>query len=215
MPVVLSSNFTGKIRILKYVNFKNFLLFLLMFSVVYFKYSEKNPFKNVGAETPMEAIIYRIFGLQAHLYWGSVEKFVYLGEPKSYDITELYKGMHTLMRYFWFGDLEHIEGAMKRGFSFTNAYPGILLKIYPLFYAYICHIVLIILFYIPSARLLKNAIEKKKYFMSFIFFQCFNWVGIAFIMAYFNKVIPFLILFFLMIFFSYAVIKSKSTKVID
>jgi len=202
MPIVLISNFNGEIRVLKFITFRNLIIFILMFSVVYFKYDQHNPFTRYGAESPIDAIIYRVFGLQGHLYWGSVEKFIFMGEPKSWDLSELYKGMHTLMRYFWFGDLDHIEGAMQRGFSFTNAYPGILLRIFPLFFAYVAHSILLFLFYIPSAWLLKMAVEKRKYFMSFILFQCFNWISIAFIMAYFNKVIPFILVFIFLIVFS-------------
>ena len=209
LPAVLNSNIKFNIRIFRFFKFKYAIIVLSLFGLVYIKYSHHNPFKNYGVDSPMGAIIYRVFGLQAHLFWGSVEQFVYLNKPSSWDITELYKGMHTLMRYFWYGDLEHIEGAMSRGFSFTNAYPAVLMKIFPLFFAYIFHAILIIFVYIPSAWLVERAIMCKNYFIAFISFQCFNWIGVAFIMGYFNKVIPGILILTLLIFFSFLILKIK------
>ena len=146
------------------------------------------------------------------MFWGSAEQFVYLEKPLSYDLGELYKGMHTLMRYFWYGDQDHIQKSIENGFSFANAYPAILLKIFPLWIAYPTHILLLSLIYAPSCWILKQIIERRAWILSFFAFQFFNWTGIAFIMGYFNKVIPGIALSVLLMVYSYYVFKHKFPK---
>ncbi len=190
LPWVMTSNLKFKFN--PFIFLKSYFtpIAFLLFGLVYLKYSIRNPFVFAGAETPFQAIIYRAFGLQAHLFWGSVEQFVYLGKPLSYDISELYKGMHTLMRHFWFGDPDHIQKSIENGFSFANAYPAVLLKIFPLWIVFPLHIALTGLIYAPMGWLLKNVVENKCWVVSFLAFQFFNRTGIAFIMGYYNKAIP-------------------------
>lgn len=209
LPWVLSSNIEFKFNVMKFVKSYFSVIFLFIFGLVYLKYSIHNPFINAGAKTPLEAIFYRAFGLQAHLFWGSMEQFVFLGHQKSWDLQELYKGMHTLMRYFWYGDLDHIERSIQNGFSFTNAYPAILLKIFPLGLAYVFHAFLISSVLAPITWLLNALMRKNKQILSLLTFQFFNWTGISFIMGYFNKAIPGILLILLISFYSFLVLNLK------
>lgn len=212
LPWILNSNLKFKFNPIKFVKSYFSIIFFLLFTLVYIKYSIHNPFVHAGAETPAQAIFYRAFGLQAHLFWGSAEQFVYLNNAHSWDFQELYKGMHTLMRYFWYGDLEHIEKSIQNGFSFANAYPAILLKIFPLGIAYMVHMILVASILAPSAWLLQVALRNKKLLIGFFAFQFFSWTGIAFIMGYFNKVLPGILFLFIICLYSYTLLKSKENK---
>ncbi|NDV14595.1 hypothetical protein GO009_01035 [Muricauda sp. TY007] len=209
LPWVLTSNIVFKFSVVKFVKSYFSIIFFLIFGLVYVKYSIHNPFINAGAKTPIEAIFYRAFGLQAHLFWGSVEQFVFWGHEKSWDLQELYKGMHVLMRYFWYGDLDHIERSIQNGFSFTNAYPAILLKIFPLGIAYVFHALLVGSVLAPITWLLNVLMVKNKQILSLLTFQFFNWTGISFIMGYFNKAIPGILLILIISFYSFLAFNLK------
>lgn len=212
IPLVLNSNLKFEFNIFNILKSYFTPVSLLLFGVVYYKYAIHNPFRYFGIESPLEAIFYRAFGLQAHLFWGCAEQFVYVGEPKSWDLAELYNGMHTLMRYFWFGELEHIEKSMQNGFSFANAYPAILLKVFPLGIAYFIHVLLVGFILAPIIWIFKVSILKNRLFFSCLIFQCFNWTGISFIMGYFNKAIPGILILILLSFYSFLFIKAKIKK---
>src|SRR6056297_2037763 len=207
LPFVLHSSQNFKFNPLKLFRVNFIFIFFALFSLVYIKYAIHNPFRSAGIETPLQAIFYRAFGLQGHLFWGSVEQFLYLGKDKSWDFRELYRGMHTLMRYFWYGDMNHIEASIQNGFSFANAYPAVLLKIVPLPLAYITHLILVASLLAPSAWVLLESVKRNNLLVAFFSFQFFNWTGVAFIMGYFNKTLPGLLLLFLLSVYSLIILK--------
>jgi len=209
IPWILNSNLNFKFKFFKLLKSYFTLILIIPLGIVYIKYSIDNPFRYYGIDTPLEAMFYRAFGLQAHLFWGCVEQFVYVGEPKSWDLTELYKGMHVLMRYFWFGDLAHIEKSMENGYSFANAYPAILLKVFPLGVSYFFHTVLVAFILAPIIWLFKTSILKNRLLFSTFIFQFFNWTGISFIMGYFNKAVPGVLLIFMLSLYSFLIIRTK------
>lgn len=179
----------------KYVLIVGVALFYLILN----KYTLKNPFKYLGL-TPVESIFYRTFGLQAHVFWGVVERYVYLGMPNTWDISELWKGMHHLMLEFWPGSLKDYISVTTRGVSWTNAYPSILVRIFPLSIALVVNFFLIS-FVALIQSMLSVFIRRKSFLISIILFQILTWVSYAYTMAYFYKlVVPFI---FLIIYFGY------------
>ncbi|WP_369048213.1 DUF6418 domain-containing protein [Tenacibaculum sp. UWU-22] len=178
-----------KIRFkLKWLFNKYVLLFVAMvFSLVLYKYTTNPPFKNLGL-TPLESIFYRAFGLQAHVFWGVTEQYVYLNKPNTWDITELWKGMHHLMFQFWPWKYQDFVSVTSRGVSWTNAYPAILLRIFPLPLALLVNFCLIS-FLSLIQTLLSVFIERKSLLISIVFFQLLIWTSYSFTMAYFNKLL--------------------------
>lgn len=189
---------------LKWLTNKYLLFFMAaMFGLVLYKYTIKPPFENLGL-SPLESVFYRAFGLQAHVFWGATEQYVYLDKPQTWNISELWKGMHHLMLEFWPWRYEDFVSVTSRGVSWTNAYPSILLRIFPVFIAIIANFILLsFLSFIQC--LLEFFIKKKSFILSIIFFQLLIWTSYTFTMAYFNKlVIPIL---FTGLFFIYKYIK--------
>lgn len=198
VALFFSSEISFKFK-LRWIFNKYFILTgLLMFSLVLYYYSIKNPFKYMGL-TPLESVFYRTFGLQAHVFWGTVEQYVYQNKPNTWDITELWNGMHLLMREFWPWSFEDYQSVTSRGVSWTNAYPAILLRIFPWPIAVIVNFFLFS-FVALIQSLLIFFIKKKSYILSIILFQLLSWVSYAYTMGYFSKlIIPFSFIAFLII----------------
>jgi hypothetical protein len=209
--VLLALYFTSENKIkfkLKWIFNKYLVSFItLMFLLVYYKYSITKSFQNIGL-TPFEAVFYRFFGLQAHVFWGVTEQYVYLGKPNTWSIFELWKGMHHLMLEFWPWRYQDFISVTTRGVSWTNAYPSILLRIFPLPIALFANFILM-LFVALIQTLLSTFIKRKSLFISILLFQLLIWTSYAYTMAYFSKlIIP--VLFILFYFtYKYLVIKTK------
>ncbi|WP_159018817.1 DUF6418 domain-containing protein [Algibacter sp. L3A6] len=208
--VLMSNNNNYKISIKKFINYKVLSVFVLVFSIVYYKYSLLNPFTHLGVETPFQAIIYRAFGLQAHLFWGCVENFVILELDKSWNIADLNYGMHHLMRHFYPGNSEQLNNAIQSGYSFTNAYPAILFYIFPVYLVYIIHAILMILLLGPLMWFLKRMIQGSNILFSLIAFQLFSWVVYTFKMGYFYKLLLPLLFFFMISTVIYFIKQTKN-----
>jgi hypothetical protein len=195
---------------LKWIFNKYFLIFFgATFCLVLYMYTINPPFKNLGL-TPLESVFYRAFGLQAHVFWGTTEQYVYLGKQHTWDISELWKGMHHLMLEFWPWKYEDFISVTTRGVSWTNAYPSILLRIFPLVIALIVNFILVSFLSLIQA-LLGVFIKRKSFLISIVFFQLLIWTSYSFTMAYFNKLfipIVFTVLFFL---YKYLIFLQKKT----
>ncbi len=211
-PIVMRLGSNTQIRIRRFLTVRTALIFLALFSIVYYKYSLHNPFVRAGAETPFEAIIYRAFGLQAHIFWGCVENYVTHGMENTWRVWELNQGMHHLMRHFYPGDIEQLNRSISIGFSFTNAYPAILLRIFPVYLSYFAHAVLMIFVLGPLLWMFKKIITGKNVVFAVISFQLFNWVVYAFKMGYFYKLqIPVIFVLFYT-FFAFMVYQSRQSS---
>jgi len=200
---LLGLYYTSEKRIqfkLKWIFNKYLLIFIgIMFCLVMYMYSIRPPFKNLGL-TPFESVFYRAFGLQAHVFWGTAEQYVYLGKPNTWDISELWTGMHHLMFEFWPWSYKDYISVTTRGVSWTNAYPSILLRIFPLVIALIANFILLA-FLSLIQTLLAFFVKRKSFLISIVLFQLLIWTSYTFTMAYFNKLlIPVL---FIIAFFSY------------
>jgi len=175
---------------------------------VLYKYTINNPFIKLNM-TPLESVFYRFFGLQAHVFWGATEQYVYQGKPNTWNVFELWKGMHHLMLETWPWSYEDFISVTTRGVSWTNAYPSILIRIFPL------PIALLVNFFLMSfvsliQTLLSVFIKRKSIFLSIILFQLLIWTSYAYTMAYFSKLmIP---VFFILLFFSYKYLAFKTKK---
>jgi hypothetical protein len=158
-----------------------------MYKTIYAKYEERRPFANIKIYDPNEAMFYRIFGLQSHLFWGASERYVIDGKKKSWNPLELNQGMHKMMREFSIAKEDELETVMKNGFNFTNAYPSVLLMIFPLPIAYLFHILIIIFILSLSGWILMRLIKNKSFLFALFSYQFFNWTIYALTMGYFYK----------------------------
>ncbi|ARV07282.1 hypothetical protein BTO04_11550 [Polaribacter sp. SA4-10] len=209
---LLALYFTSEKKItfkLKWIFNKYLLLFIgAMFFLVLYKYTISNPFRNLKM-TPLESVFYRFFGLQGHVFWGTTEQYIYLNKPNTWNIFELWKGMHLLMLEFWPWRYQDFISVTNRGVSWTNAYPSILIRIFPLPIALFANFILVS-FLSLMQTLLSIFIKRKSLFISIIFFQLLIWTSYAYTMAYFNKLlIP---VFFIFIFFTYKYLVVKTKK---
>lgn len=163
-------------------------LLTIMYFVTYNKYEETRPFANIKIYDPHEAMLYRIFGLQGHLIWGATERYVVNDErQKSFNPTELLYGMRVMMNDFAKDKRMVLHANTEGGYNFTNAYPGILLKIFPLSIAIVFHTFLTIAFLALMGWVLKEFLVQNALFLSVIGYQLFNWTIYAFVMGYFYK----------------------------
>jgi hypothetical protein len=210
--VLLALFFTSDVKInfkLKWIFNKYLFLFIgVMFSLVLYRYTVNNPFRNLEL-TPIESVFYRFFGLQAHVFWGVTEQYIYLGKPNTWNIFELWKGMHHLMLEFWPWRYQDFISVTTRGVSWTNAYPSILIRIFPLPIALFVNFILMS-FVSLLQTLLSVFIKRKSLFISIILFQLLIWTSYAYTMAYFSKlIIPvFFILFYF--FYKYLFLKKEN-----
>lgn len=163
-------------------------LMSVMYFLTYNKYEETRPFANIKIYDPHEAMLYRIFGLQGHLIWGATERYV-VGDEKqrSFNPTELLYGMPVMMEDFAKDKRMVLYANTEGGFNFTNAYPGVLLKIFPLSLALVFHTFLTIGFLALMGWVLKEFLVQNALFLSVIAYQLFNWTIYAFVMGYFYK----------------------------
>lgn len=158
-----------------------------LFAVIYIKYSMENPWDHLGYSV-IESVFQRAFGLQSHLFWGTIDRYVVSPDLNlSWDLTEINYGMHKLMRVFWPSPISWLEQTIASGGSFTNAYPAILLTIFPTPLAFIVHFFLFLVVGI-IAGLIYNLVSSRKYIWATIFFQSYLWLIHAYTMSYFYKV---------------------------
>lgn len=160
----------------------------VMYAVTYEKYESTRPFANIRIYDPNEAMIYRVFGLQGHLFWGATERYVINREkPKSFNPTDLLYGMPIMMDEFAKDRNMVLRANVEGGYNFTNAYPGILFKIFPVSIGLVFHTFLTIVFLALMGWILKELMIKNALVMSIIAYQLFNWTLYAFVMGYFYK----------------------------
>jgi hypothetical protein len=203
-----------KVNLRKFINIKTIIAVILIFGssyyVIYKRYENNPPYRYIGISNPNEAIVYRAFGLQGHLFWGTVETYMVNSGEHTYDLSDLEYGMHELM-YQFMPNREVLDEAKQKGASYTNGYPSILLMIYPAWLALLVHIFFSITILGLLGWLLYKFIIKEAYIVSVITFQFFNWAMYAFTMGYFYKLkIPILfILIYLFLAFILFRIKKK------
>jgi hypothetical protein len=160
-----------------------------LFTIVFLRYSINNPYDHLGYSV-FEAIVQRAFGLQAHVFWGVVDKYVATKElVYSWDLSELSFGMHKLMEVFWQSPKHWLDDTISRGVSWTNAYPAILFTIVPWYLSYIIHAILFVFVGFIAGLVYKLTYEKK-YFWATIFFQAYLWIVHVYTSSYFYKIYP-------------------------
>ena len=180
----------------------------IMYQITYTKYEETNPFADVKIYDPNEAMLYRIFGLQGHLFWGSTERYlVGNDDPKSFNPAQLLYGMPVMMEDFAKNKKDVLNANAVGGYNFTNAYPAILFKIFPLSLALIMHTFLAIFFLALMGWILKELMVGQGYLLSVVAYQLFNWVIYAFVMGYFYKL--YFSLFFMAVYGLYIHLRKK------
>ncbi|MEX0997215.1 MAG: DUF6418 domain-containing protein [Flavobacteriaceae bacterium] len=186
------------------------LLFGFVYYITYIKYEETRPFANIKIYEPNEAILYRIFGLQGHLMWGATDRYVVNSDyPKSFNPADLLYGMREMMDDFAYNRANVLSANTIGGYNFTNAYPGILLKTFPISIAIFVHTFLTIFFLALMGWILKELLIQRSIFFSVIAYQLFNWTVYAFIMGYFHKLYP---VIFFMIFYGIFIYLRKPSN---
>ena len=179
-----------------------------MYTITYNKYEETRPFANIKIYDPNEAMLYRIFGLQGHLFWGATERYVIGDEaPKSFNPTDLLYGMKIMMEDFAKDRNMVLQANEEGGYNFTNAYPGILFKIFPISLGLVFHTFLTIVFLALLGWILKELMTKNAMVLSIIAYQLFNWTIYAFVMGYFYKL--YFTIFFLFIYGMYVYLRKN------
>ncbi len=214
LPLVLASKTQIKLKSIIKLKFiiPALLVVFSAYKVIYNKYEKIHPFAVIKIYNPNEAILYRIFGLQGHLFWGATETFAHRNMPNSWNPLELNYGMHKMMRYFSNADKEKLEQNMKGGFSYTNAYPAVLFMIFPVSIAYLFHILIVIFILSLSGWILMKLITNHSYLFAIISFQFYIWTIYALTMGYFYK-LKFGILFNLIVLgLSYYYEQTKKIK---
>lgn len=180
----------------------------LIYTVTYIKYEETRPFANIKIYDPNEAMLYRIFGLQGHLFWGATERYVIGDEaPKSFNPADLLYGMRIMMEDFAKDRNMVLRANAEGGYNFTNAYPGILFKIFPISLGLVFHTFLTIVFLALLGWVLKELMIKNAMILSIVAYQLFNWTIYAFVMGYFYKL--YFTVFFLFIYGTYVYLRKK------
>lgn len=193
------------------LNFKKryiIVLGSLIFSLVLLKYSNRNPFAYLNL-TPVESVFYRAFGLQAHIFWAVNEKYVYHNEPNTWDLSEMPYGMHVAMREFT-PDFrqQYLEKLWAGGVSWTNAYPAILLRIFPVPIALVFHFFIFAIVPLLYVMLIK-AVRKENYLIGIILFQLTLWLTNIYSMAYFHRLTKVVLIFMFIAFLSFIYNKAK------
>ncbi len=190
LPIVLMS--TQKIRINwlfnKKIIFSFVIIFGLAYHVIYKRYEQRRPYAIIKIYDPNEAMFYRAFGLQGHLFWGATETYVYNNGKHSYNFSDLSQGMrHLMYKFAKIRSQKIFDEDINRGFNFTNAYPSILFYIYPIPIAILAHVILTIVILGFMGWLLMQFVIHRAYVMAVITYQLFNWTIYAFTMGYFYK----------------------------
>ncbi len=205
--IIINTNYSDKkLLVVK----KRYLVLIssLLFSLILMKYTDKNPFRHLGL-TPLESVFYRAFGLQGHLFWGTSERYLYNNADHSWRLSELPYGMHVLMDDFTpESRKKYLEGAWERGVSWTNAYPSILNRMFPIPLGLLVHFLLfsfVPFFYCLLAKLLKS----NSLLLSIIFFQLILWCLNVYSMAYFFRLIKIILIFLIIVYVFYLIRKLR------
>lgn len=181
---------------------------ILVFSLVLIKYSNKNPFAHLNL-TPVESVFYRAFGLQAHVFWGATEKYVHNNEPKTWDVSELPYGMHVLMKDFTApSQQKYLKLLWNRNVSWTNAYPAILIRIFPIPIAILFHFLIFSIVPLLYVLLIKTILSRN-FLFAIILFQLTLWMTNIYSMAYFYRLTKVAFIFIALVFFTYIYQKAK------
>ena len=121
MPILLITVISSKNikkTIVKYITY-GILFITPVFGLVYYHYSTYPLSEEYGG--PFKFILYRIFALQGHLWWG-IDHHIFLdGNSHMFNFSEAKHAMPTMMRIVsgtW------IESAIERGVSFTFGFPA-------------------------------------------------------------------------------------------
>lgn len=214
LPIILMN--TEPLSLKQLFKFKYIVIFLIagvtMYQVIYDRYEKRKPYAIIKIYDPNEAMLYRVFGLQGHLFWGATERFVVGNGEKSWNPLDLNYGMHKMMQEFATGDKKALEKHMKKGFNFTNAYPSVLFMIFPFYIAYIFHAFVIIFVLTLSGWVLTKLLEHGSLVLSVVSYQFFIWTIYAVTMGYFYKLKYGVIFNVLILLISYVIEKRKLNK---
>jgi len=122
-------------------------LFCSVFVLVGYHYSKYSLANEMGG--PLSFILYRIFGLQGHCFWGVIEFFSSI----KIHWSNIWDGMNNLMVFL---GPKGIYDAIERGVRFTGGYPTSLLISFPYPFSLLIHSIITVIYFILLSRILKN-----------------------------------------------------------
>lgn len=158
---------------------------LLGVGIAYANYSFFNPYKYAGLSV-VEALLQRVFVLQGHVFWGSVNNSnIY---EFSWSVNEFIDGMKTMMLMLSPLPSDVIEVAYREGRSFTGAYPAVLNVMFGIPMRILVHLVFGIM-YGGFIRLVAVYIRGKKIAMSMIAVQVLMWCNYMLTMGKFEYIV--------------------------
>ena len=137
LPIFAHKILQGQVILSMKILFYFFVLLLSLVFLLYYHYSHLPIAEEFGG--PLRFIAYRIFALQGHTFWGTIDNLDNINASFSF----WWDGMHNLMRVI---GIDNIESAIERGVNFTGGYPVILIAIFPIVIAYIIHCIFMLLF---------------------------------------------------------------------
>ena len=109
----------GSIKLLRKVVPLGLISIVIIFSIVYLHYSTYSLADSYGG--PLNFIAYRIFGLQAHVWWG-IDQYVFIN---GYDQFLSYEGLaHSMPAMMRIVGASGIDDAIDRGVNFTFGFPA-------------------------------------------------------------------------------------------
>ena len=180
---------TGRIKLV--LNAKSFLTLVslagMFGGLIFYHYSGQHHYAGVS-QGVTGAIVYRALALQGHLWWGMIDQVVAGHINPTNSPADLIHGMHNLMYLFggWHSPL--VTATIERGVSMTNAYPAILIYVFPLWLAIPIHAI----FVLGTAKLVKNTVRLMRQYRivdSIISMQVVQWVMYSMVMGQFSQVL--------------------------
>lgn len=187
----------GRIKLNKKVISYATVVVALLFGLVYFNFSKFQYYSYISKNVFVQ-IGYRVVGLQGGLWWSMFNAIVNCNFRPTYNVHDLLKGMDHLM-YLESGYAPNVTEFIKMGGKYTNAYPAILLYIFP---TWIASIVQVIIGSITGFFTLYvcSCIQKLNIIRAVLSVQLLMWLFYAEIQAYFVKIIsPYFFCFLLII----------------
>lgn len=116
-------------------------------------------------------IIYRIFGLQGHLWWG-IDLLITSNTTYNFSFTEIIDSMPTMMRLI---TPFNIESAIENGLNFSFGFPANIFLFFGIPIGLLILIILAISINILIREIIKN-IVKEKIYSSILLIYIYSWI---------------------------------------
>ncbi len=185
-----------KITINKYIIKYLVLIGIIMVGLIYYEYYRYQYYIDIS-DSVFGQIAYRILGLQGGVWWTMIDEIINHDFRPTFNIKDLLRGMDLLM-ILQSGYTENVMEFIEMGGKYTNAYPAILLYIFPIWLASIVQYIIGMATSLFVLYVYHN-IKKLNVIRAILSIQLIMWLFYAEIQAYFIKIISPLALVFIFI----------------